>query len=43
MIGPPRTSTVLLHAAEAARRNGVSLASLRRWMAERAGRSAVEK
>ena len=45
-IGRPRTSTVLLHAAaelvaagvpvaEAARRKGVSRASLRRWMAER--------
>jgi DNA invertase Pin-like site-specific DNA recombinase len=46
-IGRPRTSTVLLHAAAelvgggvpvaaAARRKGVSRASLRRWMAERA-------
>jgi DNA invertase Pin-like site-specific DNA recombinase len=45
-IGRPRTSTVMLHAAaefvangmpvsEAARRKGVSRASLRRWMAER--------
>lgn len=47
-IGRPRTSTVLLHAAadlvaagvpvaEAARRKGVSRASLRRWVAERGG------
>jgi putative DNA-invertase from lambdoid prophage Rac len=47
-IGRPRTSAVLLHAAadlvaqgvpvaEAARTKGVSRASLRRWMAERAG------
>jgi putative DNA-invertase from lambdoid prophage Rac len=46
-IGRPRTSTILLHAAaelvaagvplaQAARRKGVSRASLRRWMAERA-------
>lgn len=48
-IGRPRTSTVLLHAAadlvntgmpvaEAARTKGVTRASLRRWMAERAPR-----
>jgi DNA invertase Pin-like site-specific DNA recombinase len=54
MIGRPRTSTVLLHAAaelvatgvpvaEAARRKGVSRASLRRWMAERAGTGAGRK
>jgi putative DNA-invertase from lambdoid prophage Rac len=47
-IGRPRTSPVLLHAAadlvaagvpvaEAARRKGVSRASLRRWVAERGG------
>jgi DNA invertase Pin-like site-specific DNA recombinase len=45
-VGRPRTSPVLLHAAadlvahgvpvaEAARRKGVTRASLRRWMAER--------
>lgn len=50
-IGRPRTSTVMLHAAadlvragvpvtEAARSKGVSRASLRRWMAERAARQA---
>ncbi len=53
-IGRPRTSPVLLHAAgdlvangvpvaEAARRKGVSRASLRRWMAERAGRGTPRK
>jgi DNA invertase Pin-like site-specific DNA recombinase len=54
VIGRPRTSTVLLHAATelvaagvpvatAARRKGVSRASLRRWMAERAGSGATGK
>jgi DNA invertase Pin-like site-specific DNA recombinase len=53
-IGRPRTSTVMLHAAadlvahgmpvsEAARRKGVSRASLRRWMAERGHRDRAGK
>jgi DNA invertase Pin-like site-specific DNA recombinase len=53
-IGRPRTSTVMLHAAadlvrtgvpvaEAARSKGVSRASLRRWMAERAARHGGKK
>jgi DNA invertase Pin-like site-specific DNA recombinase len=52
-IGRPRTSAVLLHAAadlvaqgvpqaEAARRKGLTRASLRRWMAERASPGSPE-